>query len=113
MALCELYPIVMACVLWGSQWTQKRILFFCDNMSTVDIISKGRSKVPSIMKLMRRLTFQLAKCNFVVHSKHIFSRENCIADCLSRFQMDTFRTLATGADPLPTPCVPLTALFMT
>ena len=42
MALFELYPIVMACVLWGYLWTRKRILFNCDNLATVDIITKGR-----------------------------------------------------------------------
>ena len=77
MALCELYPIVMAVVLWGHQWAQKRILFFCDNQGTVDIISKGRSKVPSIMRLMRRITFQSAQYNFIIHARHII-RANVI-----------------------------------
>lgn len=53
MAFFELYPIVMACVLWGHQWNRKRIVFNCDNLATVEIINKGRSKIPSIMKLMR------------------------------------------------------------
>ena len=43
MALLELYPIVVACFLWGCQWQKKRILFHCDNMATVQIINKGRS----------------------------------------------------------------------
>lgn len=43
MAFCELYPIVMTCVLWGSEWPRKRILIYCDNQSTVHIITKGRS----------------------------------------------------------------------
>ncbi|XP_069110159.1 uncharacterized protein, partial [Argopecten irradians] len=40
MALYELYPIVMACVLWGHLWNRKRILFHCDNQATVEIITK-------------------------------------------------------------------------
>ncbi len=43
MALYELYPIVMAAVLWGDMWSQKRIVVKCDNAATVDIINKGRS----------------------------------------------------------------------
>jgi hypothetical protein len=31
MAFLELYPIVVAAVLWGHLWTSKRILFLCDN----------------------------------------------------------------------------------
>jgi hypothetical protein len=42
MAFYELYPIVMACVLWGYNWSRKRILFNCDNLATVEIVRKGR-----------------------------------------------------------------------
>ena len=102
----------MACVLWGRQWSEKRIMLYCDNAATVAIINKGRSKVPSIMKLMRRLTYHCAICNFVVMAKHIPGCTNDIADALSRFQMDRFRLLAPLADPLPTPCVPLQDLMI-
>jgi hypothetical protein len=112
MALCELYPIVMAAVLWGDRWAQKRILFYCDNEATVQIINKGRSKVPSLMNLMRRLTFHSASCNFTIHAKHIPGKINRIADALSRFQMPLFRCLAPQADTNPTPCLPIEDLMM-
>lgn len=112
MALCELFPIVLACVLWGHQWARKRILFYCDNLATVEIISKGRSKVPSIMKLMRKLTYHSALCNFTVHARHIPGIQNSVADSLSRFQMSRFHQLAPQADSLPSPCPPLAALLM-
>ncbi|XP_060063752.1 uncharacterized protein LOC132544202 [Ylistrum balloti] len=105
MAFLELYPIVMACVLWGQEWTKKRIVFHCDNMSTVDIINKGRSKVSLIMKLMRKLTLVSAYYNFTVRAKHIPGIDNTIADAISRFQMTKFRRLAPWADPQPTPCL--------
>ena len=70
MALCELYPIVMAVALEGKFWANKRILFYCDNLSTVNIITKGRSKVCSIMRLMLRLTYTCCIHNFVIHAKH-------------------------------------------
>lgn len=112
MALCELYPIVLAAALWGSNWANKRILFYCDNLSTVNIISKGRSKVPSIMKLMRRLTFLSCVHNFVIHAKHIPGVENDIADSISRFQMDKFFRLAPQSDRDPMPSIPLKDLMM-
>ncbi|KAK3099253.1 hypothetical protein FSP39_001635 [Pinctada imbricata] len=112
MAFCELYPIVMACILWGSAWKRKRILFHCDNLATVEIIRKGRSNIPSIMKLMRSLTFQSAKCNFIIHAKHIPGVRNDIADALSRFQMDRFRRLAPQAEKDPTPCVSVKDILM-
>ncbi|CAG2196837.1 unnamed protein product [Mytilus edulis] len=57
MAFFELYPIVVAAVLWGASWKTKKVLFWSDNMSTVEIIRKGRSKCLYIMKLMRKLTW--------------------------------------------------------
>ena len=51
MTYCELYPIVIAAILWGSRWSRKRILFHCDNMGTVHTINKGRSKSRKVMKL--------------------------------------------------------------
>ena len=36
MAFFELYPIVMACIIWGQNWTCHRILFYCDNLATVE-----------------------------------------------------------------------------
>ncbi|CAG2225805.1 unnamed protein product [Mytilus edulis] len=57
MAYMELYPIVIAAIIWGDEWSGKRILFYCDNMATVLIIKKGRSKSLEIMRLMRRLTW--------------------------------------------------------
>ncbi|CAG2233319.1 unnamed protein product [Mytilus edulis] len=82
MAYLELYPIVISAILWGHEWSTKRILFHCDNMSSVYIINKGRSKCNVIMNLVRRLTLCAAKFNFVVHAVHVPGKENNIADAL-------------------------------
>ena len=111
MAFLELYPIVVAAVLWGQEWKSKRILFYCDNLATVQIISKGRSKEPVIMKLMRRLTMCASLNNFAVYSKHVPGKINSISDALSRFQITRFRELAPDADKNPTPCPPLTEII--
>lgn len=113
MALLELYPIVVACILWGDRWCGKRIVFYCDNQAVVHIISKGRSKEPTIMKFMRRLTMCAAHNNFAVYSTYIPGVQNEIADSLSRFQMDRFRQLAPDADNLSTPCPPLKEVIWT
>ena len=103
MALLELYPIVIASLLWGASWSRKRICFHCDNLATVHILSKRRSKTPMIMKLMRRLTWLAAKHNFFIYSKHIPGVQNDISDALSRFQVNRFRQLAPEAEWLPHP----------
>lgn len=55
-AFCELFPIVVAAVVWGHLWKRKRIVFMCDNTATVAILKKGRSRSIHIMPLVRRLT---------------------------------------------------------
>jgi hypothetical protein len=112
-AFMELVPIVTCAVTWGSSWTCKRILFHCDNMTTVSIIAKGRSKSPLIMRLMRRLTLCSATYNFIVHAKHIPGKFNILSDCLSRLQISRFRRLAPDADSHPTLVPTLDDLYHT
>lgn len=112
MAFFELYPIVASAVLWGHLWNRKRILVLCDNSATVEIINKGRSKVPFIMKFMRKLIWTAACNNFVIQAKHIPGKTNLIADALSRFQMHKFRERAPAADQTPTACPPASELTM-
>ena len=104
MAFLELYPIVVAAVLWGCFWNKKRILFWCDNEATVAIVRKGRSKCLQIMQLMRKLTWCACKYNFYFSSRHVPGYQNELSDSLSRFQIDRFRRLAPNAAPHPCPC---------
>lgn len=111
-AFCELYPIVVAAVLWGQEWRQKKILFHCDNATTVAIIKKGRSKSPDIMKLMRRLTWTAATNGFIIYAEHIPGKKNAIADALSRLQITRFRQLAPTAEHQPCACPPPARLLL-
>lgn len=104
MAFRELYPIVVAAICWGNSWTSKKILFKCDNLATVHIINKGRSKCLKIMNLMRTLTWTAAVKNFYFRAEHLPGSTNIISDALSRFQMDRFRAAAPLADRFPTKC---------
>lgn len=112
MALLELYPIVVAAVLWGHEWSRKTIKFWCDNEATVHILRKRRSQSQMIMKLMRKLTWISAINCFVIISEHVPGSQNVIADSLSRFQMTRFRQAATGARTNPEPCPTLEQLIL-
>ena len=76
MAYLDLCPIVIAAVLRRSDWAGKRILFHCNNSSTVCIIKKGRSLSREIMSFIRRLTICSAKYDFVVHAVHLPGKYN-------------------------------------
>ena len=112
-AFMELVPIVTCAVTWGPNWSRKRILFHCDNLATVNIINKGRSQSPNIMKLMRKLTLCAAKNNFIIHARHIEGKKNVNSDLLSRFQIQKFKQLNPMADVLPTLVPVIDQLFHT
>lgn len=84
----------------------------CDNAATVEIINKGRSKIPFIMKFVRKLVWYEALYSFTIRAKFIPGCTNEIADSLSRFQLTKFRRLVPEADPLPTPCLPASELML-
>jgi hypothetical protein len=109
-AFRELYPIIVAALLFGTSWGQKRIMFRCDNMATVFAINKARSRSPAMMQLLRRLVLIATQCNFAFSSEHVPGCRNDIADSLSRLQLDRFRRLAPHADPWPTP-LPTAVMF--
>ena len=110
-AFMELVPIVTAVNIWSQTWGRKRICFHSDNQSTINIIKKGRSTSPLIMKLMRRLTLCCAMGNFTVSAIFLPGRLNVIADALSRSQLDKFRALAPHAEKLPTAVPPIHQLY--
>ena len=99
----ELFPIVLAALLWGAHWSRKRILVLCDNEGTVTVINSGTSKSPVMANLLRHLVLCSMQCNFLVRAKHLPGRNNPIADALSRNQVQRFRRLAPNAHLLPTP----------
>lgn len=57
-ALHEIYPIAVASILWGSAWSRKRIIMYCDNEAVVAIINKGRSHCQAIKPILRHLICQ-------------------------------------------------------
>ena len=99
----ELYPIVMAALTWGHQWSTLKVRFHCDNQAIVACISSGSSRCPHIMHLLRNLSLITASYNFIVSACYIPGTYNAIADSLSRSQMVRFFNLAPHASPQPTP----------
>ena len=70
---------------------------WCDNKSVVASMNSKHSKSPRVMDLIRAITLQY---NLTFTATHIPGLDNSIADSLSRFQMDCFRSLAPSASPI-------------
>ncbi|XP_077957070.1 uncharacterized protein LOC120819784 [Gasterosteus aculeatus] len=84
-ALYEIYPVAVACFIWGRHWTRKRISIMCDNQAVVDIVNKGRSSARDIMPFMRGITWFAVTKNFFLTPRHVPGQHNKLADSLSRF----------------------------
>ena len=69
----ELYPIALVCLLWGHQWTGKKLLFHCDNQVVVDIWASGSSRDPLTMHLVDSIFFTAATNHFTVLVTHTVS----------------------------------------
>ena len=102
-AFQELYPIVIAAILWGQFWSRKSIIFHCENKATVYVLNKENSHCPDIMKLMRRLVLLSGKHSFSYRGVHILGEKNCLADSLSQLQIERFHRL-TPPGTAPNPC---------
>ena len=94
----ELFAVTVAAATFGHHWSAKRIMFHCDNQSIVDILCSGTSKSDLIMTLVRELFFIAAKYQFEMSACYVNTRDNSVADSLSRLQFTRFQKLAPHAD---------------
>ena len=70
-------------------------------MAVVQVLNTSTSKSPRVMNIVRKLVLTCLQFNILIHAKHIPSKLNTIADCLSRSQWGKFRAVAPDADPWP------------
>lgn len=97
----ELFPIVVAVELWALQMSNKKVLFFSDNMAVVQEINKQTAKDCNLMKLLRRLIVQCLKYNILFKAKHVPGVKNVPSDKLSRLQIREFHQLAPQMNKAP------------
>ena len=102
----EMIPIVMAAMVWGSQWEGLSVRFHCDNSAVVAQLNSGAVRDNFLMHLMKCLAFASAKFNFVFSSCHISGKDNTLADALSRNNLPLFLHSHPQAQKAPTPLHP-------
>ena len=93
-AILEFYPIVLSMYLWGSEMSNRQILFFTDNEALVHVINKQSCRDKQLMFFVRKLVLVCLTNNIVFKAKHIPGLQNKLADSLSRLQLQTFKQLA-------------------
>ena len=98
----ELYPIMVAVMIWGSRWSGKRVLVHCDNLPVVDFLNKGYTSCEPAATMLRKITLSAMSNNFEMRCVHIEGVKNTFADLLSRQRIREFLDMCTYADKVPT-----------
>ena len=88
----ELYGVAAAYVLWCRHHNFRRVIFFCDNWTSLDVFVKGSSNEPLWRKVL--LAFEACDCEFstVPWIARVPSSSN-VADPPSRGSIDTISFL--------------------
>ena len=81
----ELWAVIIAVGMWGSQLSRKIIRVKMDNEAVSVIINSGRSKDVRLQRQLRELVWWLSKFEFNTIGKHLSRRLNKIPDILSRW----------------------------
>ena len=82
--LKELFPIVLACAIWGRDLANSSVVVHCDNLGTVALVKSGYSRVSQIMQLLRCLFFIRAYYQIDLWAVYVPGVENTLADAISR-----------------------------
>jgi len=103
----ELKALVLAAATWGSSWYHRSIIFHCDNMATVQILNSSTSRCADLMCLLRSLLFIAARYQFRYKPMYINTKDNTIADALSRLDFYRFWHMAPSSDIYMTQTLPI------
>ena len=85
----EILAVTVSVKLWASVLPRQRILVLTDNKSTELALNFGKSRVPFTQACLRELWLYAARYDFEISAHHIAGSQNVIADCLSRWDLNT------------------------
>ena len=76
----ELFAIFVCVHTFSHAWTGKCLTLYSDNLSNIQTLSKGSSKSPIIMVLLRYILFHTALNNISIHFQFLPGHKNEAAD---------------------------------
>ena len=99
----ELLTLTVALKVWGSRLRGKRIVVFCDNMASVQVLNSGASRDKFSQACLREVCWHAAKHQFEVRGRHLPGVSNRLPDLLSRWSLgdrpqQKFRSLTIDMD---------------
>ena len=79
------FIVVILCIrLWGPQWSGQRVIIYCDNDAVCDCVTYQKPKDVKLQQLLRECLYWVCKYNFFPIMQKIASKDNNIADFISR-----------------------------
>jgi len=82
----EMVPVLLAVTLWRHDLKNRRVLLHIDNSALVAVINNQTSKSKRVMRLVRQFVLVCMRNNIIFKAVHLSSKENFIADLISRKQ---------------------------
>jgi hypothetical protein len=80
----EFWILIVSSRLWGEDWTGRAVTLFCDNTAVVDTINHKKPKDPALLSLLREFLFVSVTYKFIPVVRKIGTKENYLADHISR-----------------------------
>ena len=111
--LKEFWVVLASAWLWGEQWQGKMVYVFCDNDAVVEVLEKERPKDPKMLELLQEFLYIVCSRKFTPIFRKIGTKENAVADYISRCHDHTLIANYFKSNNLPmrTPIVALDTLF--
>ncbi len=100
-AFLEFYPIVVGLDMFQHKLANHRIHFITDNMAICHVINSQTSKHHGILLLLRIFVLICIKANIHFSASYIKSKDNNVADYLSRFQPSATKLTTFGLSLWP------------
>ncbi|KAJ1216641.1 hypothetical protein NDU88_004242 [Pleurodeles waltl] len=94
-AFLELFPLIVAVCLWGTELRYSRVLFRVDNMPVVQMVNRQSAREAGVLQLMCIFVLQCLRNDIYFLARHVPGVNNDIADALFHSQWERFHGLAT------------------
>ena len=99
----EPFPVVLAAHVLDHRCSRRRILFHVDNEAVVQTLNSRTFTDPNINHLLRSLLKVAVRLSYTFTALHVPGKNNGVADALSRFNWQGFRSQAPYATKSPVP----------
>ena len=97
----ELFGLCAGIFTWEEELANQRLIIFCDNQAVIAMVNNMTSGCRHCMHLLRLLTLNGMKYNRRLYVKYVSSKNNFLADSLSRLEFDRFRRLGPEMNQYP------------